>query len=645
MQNELGLDDIFMDLKENFTEHGSIDLKEIAKNFEPIGKETNLTFFDGSWNYVDVLPYIGKVLGSRSKWTGTFFIKMLQHQIHDESSLGLTMERQIDKTYTLPNQNVSLQNIVQLYATMDPGFLSSNHSNYQILKETLPEEFVSCFDTVIDKSKDKTSMGFYDEIRLVVTNDSNVLLHCEKDQFVSECEKYCNWHERFFKDGRNEEFLTMMKYSLPQPRVKFDSHPKQEQAMAKRLFGASNVGNLSHQIAPNAMPIFCFNRMDGYIGEDVGMSTKVCNEYRLMPSDKGLSISNNKVSLKRILQFGKPYEAIFDPNVDSSKETKIKRGTYWSQQTYVINTAKSIIYEKIVAKGESNGFEYVKIQFHQSEELAQYRKESHFDKSLIPLDLRAGYEYTIDITPIGQVSSEEFEAQSMKNRNCFLKTEGLEDSIFKLYSENNCKYECHVKIAREACKCQPWDYFAKGMERWRECDVFGRKCFIQEMETLASSPWNNCPNCKKACKFLKYQREIIEVEAIRSEELYMPGWPYSGKYYMLYMGQSFGSSKAIANYVEDTDAIFYDLALNSTIYKPDVVRNLINIYESLIFVHLRYMEPKINEITPKYTVGDMIGNFGGQFGLFEQVTGASFLGLLNLLILLFKLMFSPFRRE
>ena len=57
------------------------------------------------------------------------------------------------------------------------------------------------------------------------------------------------------------------------------------------------------------------------------------------------------------------------------------------------------------------------------------------------------------------------------------------------------------------------------------------------------------------------------------------------------------------------------------------------------------MDPTIHEITPKYTVGDMIGNFGGQFGLFEQVTGASFLGILNLMILLFKLMFSPLRRE
>ena len=60
-------------------------------------------------------------------------------------------------------------------------------------------------------------------------------------------------------------------------------------------------------------------------------------------------------------------------------------------------------------------------------------------------------------------------------------------------------------------------------------------------------------------------------------------------------------------------------------------------YFDFIIVHLRFLQPQIDIISPKYTVSDMIANFGGQFGLFEQVSGASFLGILNLIIILIKL--------
>ena len=66
-------------------------------------------------------------------------------------------------------------------------------------------------------------------------------------------------------------------------------------------------------------------------------------------------------------------------------------------------------------------------------------------------------------------------------------------------------------------------------------------------------------------------------------------------------------------------------------------------YGELIVVHLQFMQPEINTISPKYTIFDMIGNFGGQFGLFEQVTGATFLGIVNLIIILFRLLFSSRR--
>ena len=67
------------------------------------------------------------------------------------------------------------------------------------------------------------------------------------------------------------------------------------------------------------------------------------------------------------------------------------------------------------------------------------------------------------------------------------------------------------------------------------------------------------------------------------------------------------------------------------------IKNAKGKYFDFIIIHLRFLQPQIDIISPKYTVSDLIANFGGQFGLFEQVSGASFLGILNLIILIIKL--------
>ena len=60
----------------------------------------------------------------------------------------------------------------------------------------------------------------------------------------------------------------------------------------------------------------------------------------------------------------------------------------------------------------------------------------------------------------------------------------------------------------------------------------------------------------------------------------------------------------------------------------------------LVIVHWLILEPEINVIDAKYSIDDKIANFGGNFGIFAEITGCSFLGMLNFLILLFKLIFS-----
>ena len=63
--------------------------------------------------------------------------------------------------------------------------------------------------------------------------------------------------------------------------------------------------------------------------------------------------------------------------------------------------------------------------------------------------------------------------------------------------------------------------------------------------------------------------------------------------------------------------------------------------KDLIIVHWKILEPEIKVIDAKYSINDKFANFGGNFGIFAEITGCSFLGMVNFLILLFKLIFSP----
>ena len=56
----------------------------------------------------------------------------------------------------------------------------------------------------------------------------------------------------------------------------------------------------------------------------------------------------------------------------------------------------------------------------------------------------------------------------------------------------------------------------------------------------------------------------------------------------------------------------------------------------IIIVHLRFIEPEMDQIDAKYTLMDQFANFGGNFGIFAEMTGINFLGLLNLFIIILK---------
>ena len=63
--------------------------------------------------------------------------------------------------------------------------------------------------------------------------------------------------------------------------------------------------------------------------------------------------------------------------------------------------------------------------------------------------------------------------------------------------------------------------------------------------------------------------------------------------------------------------------------------------DNMIIVRLHYKssEVEMTKLEVRTTTTDKIANFGGTFGIWAELTGCSLLGLINLLIILFKLLF------
>ena len=63
-------------------------------------------------------------------------------------------------------------------------------------------------------------------------------------------------------------------------------------------------------------------------------------------------------------------------------------------------------------------------------------------------------------------------------------------------------------------------------------------------------------------------------------------------------------------------------------------------YSTLTVINLRFLQPNFNWVDTKYTLMDKLAGFGGNFGIFAEITGCSLLALLNIIIIIFKSLFA-----
>ena len=137
----------------------------------------------------------------------------------------------------------------------------------------------------------------------------------------------------------------------------------------------------------------------------------------------------------------------------------------------------------------------VQLQIHQNKQLARFIYTKATEESLGFILLTPGHEYTITITPLGQRSIQSFRDLPNYRRKCKLEDELEENSIFKIYTMDNCMYECEVAKAYDFCQCIPWDFLHALKSNSSECDVFGRTCFYNVIKNVVNFE-GKCKLCK-----------------------------------------------------------------------------------------------------------------------------------------------------
>ena len=111
---------------------------------------------------------------------------------------------------------------------------------------------------------------------------------------------------------------------------------------------------------------------------------------------------------------------------------------------------------------------------------------------------------------------------------------------------------------------------------------------------------------------------------------------------------------ALCNYIRDINNTFSHSLLKETVWSAEydgygngkrkvspyfkIARNLMS---NIIIVRLKYKSSEIemNKLDVRTTTTGKIANFGGTFGIWAELTVCSLLGLINLIILSFKLLF------
>ena len=502
---------------------------------------------------------------------------------------------------------------------MEKHLLYSNHRprarNYLA---NFPKSFYDCLiearTNFEETYKVMTNMGFQ---KVPYMMKSPCL---EKGNFKN-CTTYCQWSKdhKWPNIFSRQEFLTLMKFALPQGKLVMDQNLS-EFNLSKKLLGIENMKN-KPMYSPVPLVIFCkYQEHQPWSGRDIGWSVKVCDDFEQVPSQVGLCLSS-----------GMDHSKIFK-NADffsRQKSIKIKGGTKSGVATFILDTHVGQTSQTFERTLDTN-FDFVLMEIHPTNTMAQIlhgESQAHNTRSFT---LEKGYEYTFEVTIEGQMITKNFEKLPFDQKKCKHQTENEDNSWFKHYSQQNCKYECKAKTASGHCGCLPWDFYHLG--KFPECDVFGRTCFLNVMKNMTEYFDSPCENdCPDDCLYLRYMHKL-------KEKINFSHLSYKGHFKRLEKVNAYShewkectrSRKALCDYLLDKNNTF------ESELRPEI--NIEEQNKGLIIINIVFPLPTVDVVVmdARYTLVDKISSLGGSFGLFTQFTGCSIIAMIHLTILTLK---------
>ena len=166
------------------------------------------------------------------------------------------------------------------------------------------------------------------------------------------------------------------------------------------------------------------------------------------------------------------------------------------------------------------------------------------------------------------------------------------------------------------------------------------------MKNLSQYPIDQCPHCIRECDYIDFRKEIVDDDVIeRDSEVDMISSPFMRCYVRddeEHVHCSKNGQTELWNYYRNTNYTFKNkafLKFGNMVHWKEEIGHLKNMMENSIIIHFRFMKPEIDFIDLKYTFMDKLAMFGGNFGIFEMISGWSLFGILNLILMICKWFF------
>ena len=660
-------DEIYTDLiAENEISPGFINIGSKMANLSGrYNISETLTPKSIQWQYLDKISVLLGILPQKELKMPINLDRTLMEQLQTKGYLlnhkTQWKQQDIDQLYSffiLPDSELNLMAISHLYTMNDFSQLGRqdlfSFSN-KLYLGGVPETFQSCFRELHDSHYGNDKKNAYESMEFI--QQEPVPSPCLNITNEHPCQIYCDWHKTFFNGSiiNRREFYTFMKYSQPQGKLMTGSLMSEaELNLTRKIFGAIKDKTLLVKKSPriSSMPlvIFCKEKIDQkWLGDDIGLSPKFCSDFYPTPTDQGVCQTKN-LNYADLINFSEEFIESFDVNKDSMP-AKVQGERLVAKATFVINTNKRHPITKTFSK---SGFltehsdnphkvetierpmemKEVLFQIHATNELPQILKDSSQGKQSESIILEAGNEYTIEVTPFGQYVTSEFKLMSYDQRKCLLSNEVPENSTLKAYIQQNCRYECKVRYAIDKCDCIPWDFPLK--TNVTECDVFGRTCFMNAIKHFIANG-RKCSECKDPCEFMQYEKSKITTKDMDMALFY--NWN-------TLENEDTCVPKDICQYLLDTNDIiqpktWYGQLMDDYIDRRSdepKIKNAKILLADHIIVHVNFASAKVemHVLDSRYSFYTKIANLGGTLGIAGQITGASILTMIHLLILIVK---------